>query len=1086
MWRLIPKLSIIAILSFLTEIPLTAQSQVIPPGERIITYTAQRIRIKDFFEAVWEQTKLQAFYNDEQLDSYEIISVDFRSIPLDKALAKLLNKRGLTWSYRKGTFVIFPVKENSDTALTKIEGANTRSVAGIVCDEKMRPLPGVSVFTDTVGGVTDEHGKFQLADVKRGSMLQVRKSGYKPMLLSSYADSISIQLFALVAPLQLINVSGVQQRQLTAAISVIGEKDIETQPVSNVLSILQGRIPGLYINQTTGLPGGGYNIRLRGRNSIESVFDPLILVDGVPLPPISLSNHFDKSRGVDIMPVANIAASPLNLLSIHDIASIEVLKDADATALYGGKGANGIIAITSKTPKPGERSATVNVYSGIGQATKMIQLLDSKQYTAMRRRAITNENDTILPTRDYDIALWDTTRYTDWQKKMIGGTAHITDGSFEIKRGGQNWFWRGSGLYRAESTVYPSPKFNYRKGSVRGQVNYNSKTDKLKIAASVSYVADRNVLPAQDLTSFSTTPPTTPVLYAAGEPKFVNNFANNPYVYLLQTSTEKSSNWQGFIKTMYALNADWQLKADFGLNHMENRQVQVYPKRSFNPADSIPRGYSNFLDSRFQTRTLDVSSYWKKQFNNTKVSFLIGSRLFWDDLLKDGIQAYFTKDAFLSIRSAAADTMHLYSSIPKRNSYYESVYSRMEVKSKDKYILTITGSRDKSDRIANRRYDAIFGTVAAAWIFSRERWFNDSSFFSYGRLRGSWGYSGNDQYQEQDEREHQLQLNKLPVSLRESLARAPRWEKIRKAEIAVEMGFLEDKIIGTICYYNNRSSHQLLTAWDSTAPDIRIPVNYPAIIVNSGIEVDVAAKWFRSGRIHMNSSINLSFPRTKVLDFPHIEELSFQNFYSNGAPLDVEMTYGLVGVDVGTGLYKFTDGSNPDSIKIKRYPKSLVPVFYGGFQHNIAYKGFQLSILFRFARQNNYNYTFGLAPQAPGTMYNQPISILNSWQREGDNVPVQRYTDSTVTDAGRLYNMAQSSDQRISTVNYLRLQSLMLGYQWSTKFLKRIKVSSCRLYLQGINLFTITNYKGRDPELTTSEDVYPSLRIMTAGMQVYF
>ncbi|KAA2238813.1 SusC/RagA family TonB-linked outer membrane protein [Chitinophaga agrisoli] len=1088
MRRLIPKFSIIAILAFLTAIPLTAQSQVIPPGERTITYTARKIRIKDFFETVWEQTRLQAFYNDEQLDSYEIISVDFKNVPLDKALAWLLNKRRLTWSYRRGTFVIFPIKKNSDTALSRIiVAANTRSVTGIVCDEKMRPLPGVSVFTDTIGSVTDANGRFKLADMKRGSILQVRKSGYKPMLLSSYADSISIQLIALVAPLKLIDVSGTQQRQLTASISGVSEKDIETQPASNVLSIIQGRVSGLYINQTTGLPGGGYNIRLRGRNSIESITDPLILIDGVPLPPLLTNNFFEKQKtilqqDVQLIPLANIASSPLNLLSIHDIASIEVLKDADATALYGTKGANGVILIISKTPAPGEQSLTVNIYSGIGQATRFLRLLDSKQYTEMRRQAIRNDGRAASTISDYDILLWDTTKYTDWQRRMIGGTAHITDASLEIKGSRRQLFWRLSGLYRAESTVYPSSQFNYRKGSGRAQLNYSDKKGKIKTAASVSYVADRNILPAVDVTSFSTTPPTTPELYAGGKLNFANDFGNNPYVNFLQKSTEKSSIGQGFIRNTYAPAAGWLINAAFGFNYMKNRQVQVYPMSSFNPKDSMT-AYSNFLDNRYQTTMFDASTQWKKQFNNTRVSVLFGTRLFWEHMQQEGVQEYFANDASLYGRSGAIGTLELFK--PDSNFRAGSIYARAEVKRNDKYIVTFTASRDNSNRINNQNYSAVYGTVGAAWVFSRERWFNDSSFFSYGRLHGSWGYSGNDQYRERADTSKQIVLMDLLAGFGNSLARAPHAEKIRKAEIAVEMGFLDDKLTGTICYYNNRSWDQLLTAVYSNALNVGIPVNYPAVIVNRGVEVDVAAQWFRSGPLRINSSINISFPDTKLLDFPHIEEQDYRNFYRIGAPLDVALTYGMEGVDAGAGLYKFAyGGSDPQVIQKRPYAKSLVPVFYGGFQNNIVYKGFQLDLLFRFARQNNYNADFGLAPEAPGTMYNQPVTVLDRWQEGGDNVPVQRYTTNTGTVAGRLYKFALLSDKRIAAVNYLRLQSLMLGYQWSDRLLKRMKISSCRLYLQGVNLFTITNYKGRDPELITDEDIYPSLRVMTAGIQL--
>lgn len=1078
------------------------------PGSRRVSCREENISVEGFFRIVYEQTGMTAFYNDEQLSSLERISVSFRNEPLDNVLAAMLRKRSMVWCYRKDVFVI-AYRRPGDVDLGMMPGEGPRTITGLIVNEKGRPLEAavVRVADQSKGAATDKAGRFTLKDVDQDVTLLVSRTGYKPTVLSSYADSVYVQLIAMVAPLQEVKVNGIKQIVLTGSVSDLKGKEISYQPVSNVMGVLQGQIPGLYVQQTTGLPGGGYRIRLRGKNSIESACDPLILVDGIPIPSVSFKEDYINTIGNSAPLGANVAASPLNLLSINDIASVEILKDADATAVYGTRGANGVILINSKTPKAGEKDLNVNIYSGFGKVAHFARYLDNKQYVQMRLEGI--DNDKRSPgNEDYDIMQWDRQHYTDWQKKMIGGTAHITDASLEWKGGTTNAWYRISGLYRRESTVYPADslppdkvsgkvadKFRYKKAGLMAQANFNSRNQKLKTAFSVHYVADDNLLPSYDLTVFSSLPPNIPDAYTKDRKlNFTDYVFGNPYAYLLQSFNAKSQNFRTHVNVAYEPVRNLVFSMNMGYSRIKVREVQITPGRSFS-SDPSARGFSNFFNNKYRNGILNLQGTWKKTFGKEQFTLLAGARFQNDDQQTESYQAYdYRNDALLQWMEAAGSSMLL--GAIDTHFLYRSFYSRLEYKHADKYILTLTGNRDASDRLsASGRYGT-FGTVGAAWIFTREGWLKNSRVLSFGKLRGSYGLTGNDQYIRHLGRETYVPKSLLPENRgpagRPDYRPVHTWEKIRKAEIALDLGFLDDRLLTTFCYYNNKSKDQLLTGRYQTRDGyIFLPVNHRAVVKNTGFEMDLEAQVIRNEKFSWHTTFNLSFPKNRLVAFAAIDQSKYQDYYNVGVGLDMEKVYHLLRVDANTGIYKFEDTDNNGSIDKadRKYGKELGPVFYGGMQHNFRYKGFELDLLFRFAKQHNYAFLysgFGVVP--PGYIGNQPLTVLdNRWQQPGDQAMLQQFTSGSAENpASSAFPTVLESDQQITDVTYLRLQSLNFGYYLSQKLLDKIKVKSCKLYIQGLNLFTLTNYKGLDPELNSESQVYPSLRVFTIGIQASF
>jgi len=1066
------------------------------PGARRLTYRQNDMPVEQLFRVIYEQTGMTAFYNDEQLNSYERVSVNCKNEPLDNVLARLLRKRGMAWCYRKDVFVI-AYKRDGDVDLGYLPGEDKRMISGMVVNEKGAPLDAVAVMTgDKLNGMsTAKDGKFLLREVEPDTRLLVQRAGYKPMILSSYADSIYIQMIPMIAPLQEVNVTGIVQGTLTGSISQVKSKEIAESPVNNVLGALQGRVPGLYINQTTGLPGGGYRIRLRGKNSIESNSDPLILVDGVPFPSVSFNENFFN---VGTTTGANVAPSPLNLLSVNDIESIQILKDADATAIYGTRGANGVILINSKQPDVSTKGAvtTVNFYQGIGKATNLVHYLDTKQYLEMRREAFKNDGMDPDPAVDHDLLKWDPNRYTDWQKEMIGGTANIKDGSVELKGGSKHFGYRASGLYRQESTVYPSENFKYKKGGGMLQLRFSSKNEKLKMELAGNYVTDQNRLPTVDLTALSTTPPNAPRVYTdEGKLNFADSTFDNPYAFLLRTSKAKSGNFRTFLNTSWEPLKDLIFSADLGGSSIKIDETQIIPARSWLPSNGYSNyGVSYFYANRFVNGLMDLRASWKKTIGQEQFWLIAGARAQFEGQLKTGYRAteYTGDDKSMEDINSGGTVERLDSTGTDYQN--QSFYGRLEYKHADKYFLSLTFNRDGSSRLT-RSYSN-FGAIGAGWVFTRESWFKENNILSFGKLRGSYGITGNDQYIRNLSRSTYVwgmpYAEKNMQSATAGYVRSDGWEKIRKIELAVDLGLLQDQILFTFCYYNNRSTDQLLTGRFQTigrvaSKDVYMPVNVPAVVKNTGFEIDLQGVVFRNSSVTWSTNVNLSIPKNELVSFPFLEQSFYKYFYGKGVSLDALMGYRLKDVSPRTGVYQFEDkGGNGILQEDRNFAKELGPFLYGGWYNHVRYNNFEVSCLFRYTRQNNYSYQYAPVIYAPGGMSNQPVAVLDRWQQSGDLTTVQKYTATFGSDAANAYGQALESDQRLTSANYLRLQSVVLAFHLQQKKLVRTKIKSCKLYVQGLNLFTITGYKGRDPEVSAGPDNYPSLRVITAGMQISF
>ncbi|RKS92668.1 TonB-linked SusC/RagA family outer membrane protein [Flavobacterium limicola] len=966
-------------------------------------------------------------------------------------------------------------------------------ISGTITDGT-NPLPGVTISIKgkaTTGTISDFNGQYRLT-ASPNDTLVVAFLGFKTITVSiSGRKIINIQLQEDITTLQEVRVNAgyysVKEKERTGSIVSITAATIEKQPVTNVLAAMQGRMAGVSITQTTGVPGGGFDIQIRGQNSLRPDGNrPLYIINGVPY----ASDPIGFNASATIMPTLT---SPLNNLNPGDIESIEVLKDADATAIYGSRGANGVVLITTKKGKAGKTSYTAHYSHGFGKVTRFMDLMNTDQYVQMRKEAYANDGYTKYPASAYEVnGTWDQTRNTNWQKELTGGSSTITNLQTSVSGGDEQTQFIINGNYGKETTVFPGD-FGYKKGNVRINLNHLATDKKFGITFSSGYTVQDNNQPSTDLTTISRKlAPNAPALYdTAGQLNWENSTWENPLSNLNGKSLSKTYDFVANSILSYALPYHLELKSSFGFTDLKHTESSTFPSTIYDPAYGLDSAFSSIFTTTTsrQSWIVEPQLNWHTDIGRGKIAVLVGStfnQLTGQQLVLSG--EGFTSNSLI-YDLASASTVSIMSS-GSTEYKYQAFFGRANFSWKDQYFVNVTGRRDGSSRFGPGNKFATFGAVGAAWLFSKSFIDNGSpSFLSFGKLRASYGTTGNDQigdYQYLDTYSSSGNPYQGVVGLEPARLFNPDfgWESNKKFEIATELGLFNDRIFLTAGWFRNTSSSQLVgIPLPGTTGFNSIQANLDASVQNDGIELTLRTVNFQKKNFGWSTNFNISILNNKLLRFPDLESSTYSNKYVIGSPLNIVKVYHFTGLDPATGLYQFEDFNGDGQLSAKddkQYLIDLNPEFYGGLQNQLHYKGIQLDFLFQFVKQLNYNSasTLGL----PGSRNNQTTDVLARWQNPGDTGPFQQYSTGANAAVANAYTKYRDSDATITDASYIRLKNVALSYQLPPSWLKGVE---CKLNIQAQNVLTLTSYRGADPEFKT-RGVLPPLKIITTGIEFIF
>lgn len=876
-------------------------------------------------------------------------------------------------------------------------------------------------------------------------------------------------------------------REKTGSIARITANEIEGQPIVNPIQALQGRMAGVNVVQNSGVPGSGTILAIRGQNSIAAGNAPLYIVDGVPYDTNSLGF---KSLSGSILPGGDI--SPLNTLDPNAIASIEVLKDADATAIYGSRGANGVILITTKMGISGKTTVNLKTYTGVGKITKFQKLLNTEQYLQMREEAFANDGLTAYPYNAHDInGTWDRNRYTDWQKEFLGGTAIYNSHQLSVRGGNENIRFALGGSVMKESTVF-SADYAYKKTNVFSTLDHTSHNDKFHVQFAASYGRDSNQLPGSDLTSISKNlAPNAPALYdGEGNLNWENGTWSNPYANLQKNYTNTSNNLIANTALSYKILKGISIKTNLGYAHSILEETVTNPHTVYNSA----YGFDSSMSSTFKNGNERSSYIIEPQFDvhyplkRDRLNIAVGGTL----QEKSGYQLVLEGSGYpnnLFINNLnAANRVHVTSE--SSSTYrYMAFYGRLNYNVNQRYIFNLTGRHDGSSRFGPGNRFASFGAIGAAWVLSEENALKKYKWLDFAKIRSSYGTSGNDQIGD-----HQY-LNTYSVSgvdYGATLGLLPTrlynpnfaWEVNKKFEVALESSFLDSAIRMELAFYKNSSGNQLMgIPLPGTTGFPSVQSNLNATVENTGLELTLNTQNMNREDFTWHTSFNITVPKNRLTAFDGLDTSTYANQLVVGQPITVLKLYHFKGVDPQTGTFTFEDYNADGAIDApgdRQFLVDLSPKFFGGLSNTVRYKNWNLDVLFQFVKKEGYN-EFHTRTQPAGALSNQPVSVLDHWQQQGDRTPYQQYTTGSNYAANFAYSRFSTSSGIISDASFIRLKMLSLSYSIPRQL---AGIDTMAISLQGYNLFTFTKFKGGDPEQIAS--FLPPLTKISLGLDITF
>lgn len=1095
-----------------------------------VTISGKELTLDKIFRIIRKETGFQFIYDQALLEEAHPVTLSVKDASITDVLALCLKEPGLNFSIRNGAIIIYKEPEiiSAPPPATDVSLA-VGDIHGTVMDSTGAPLVGANVIIQgtKTGTYTDNRGHFILHNVDDNAFLVISFTGYEPRVVPvRNGRELHINLRASVQALdeQIVQAYGTTTRRWNVgSISRVTSDDIASQPVVNPLAALEGRVPGLLVTTNSGNPGASFNIQIRGQNTINAspggnlVLDnPLFIIDGVPFAP-------QNGSATQLQTVNDISSvntnstvkglSPFNSLNPSDIESIEVLKDADATAIYGARGANGVILITTKRGKASKVSTTGNVYSGINHITRYMHLMNTQQYLKMRHEAFNNDGITpdITPyTPGYapDLLTLDTTQYTNFVNSLFGRDALINSANFAVSGGSNNTtFFIGAG-YDRQTYIYPGSYADNRISGNAG-IHHTSGNRRFSIDLSTQYSYDHNNVPgAPSILSAFTLPPDMPSLknpdgslrwyYNGVSLATILNEFSNPLAYLNQSDNVQVYNQNSNLQLSYMLLPGVTARISMGYSNFTSNEYAIDPASAQSPYYP-PYRTATASNSNSYTWIIEPQLNYVHTFGRGRLNILLGNTD--QKSASSNLQATgtgYTSDQLLG-------TIYNTTSVTATQTYtpykYSGSFGRINYIYDNRYIIDATGRIDGSSRFMPGKQWGKFGAIGAGWIFTEEKWMKDAlSALSFGKIRGSYGTAGNDNvgnYQYVSNWQTQSSgyvyggsIGYIPQNLDNPNY---SWSITKKLDLGIETGWFGNRLLFSATWFRDRSANQLIQYNLPAQTGFQnVTKNFQAVLQNTGWEFSVSSNNIKKKSFTWTTTANLSIPRNKLIAFPGLAASSYGYYYAIGRPISTVLGYKYAGINDTTGVYQFytTKGDrtytpsafNKDNMFVLGNPD---PKFYGGLRNTITYKGFGLDIFLEFRKQRGYNYVNSINNPF-GYMTNLPVDALNAWTGPGSHAPYQALTSQSYsTLAGTVWQYYRNSTATYSDASYIRLKTLGLSYSLNSKWLKMAKMNNFKVFINAQNLLTITKYKGNDPE---SQSYYgtPPMRTLVGGVNFNF
>ncbi|MBZ4192482.1 SusC/RagA family TonB-linked outer membrane protein [Niabella beijingensis] len=1033
------------------------------------------------------------FYNDNDELNSRKVDIYASKASIDDVMDNLLKNSSLSYKKMNSGMVVIVGYPSETVSL---------NVKGVVTDEAGAPLSGVNIVEKgtTNGTTTDENGSFSIKVADSNAILIISIVGYLSREIpvnNGEAKQITLQKEENRLDEVVVVGYGTQRKKdLTGSVAQVSNKDLQAVPVYNVGEALQGRASGVSVAHNSGAPGSRVQVRVRGGNSMIGSNDPLYVVDGFPI------------------------AGGINFLNPADIESIDILKDASATAIYGARGANGVVMVTTKRGKGGARNEiAVNSYYGVQQTAKRFDMLDARQYATVVNEFL--KNDGKAPYFNLDDIQGPG---TDWQDAIFRD-APVQNHTLSFSGMNERTNYSMSGNYYEQQGIIINS--GAKKGSFRLNLDHEIK-DWLKVAVNLNLSRRQQYTVPVDngrrgnnmFSGALSAPPTSPIYDNNGLPVRIGE----AYPFTDPGDMRNPMLWAAPYKNQTLANT---VLLNNAFTFKLTKELSFVSRIGLEYENSISDGFTPIIYPNDRGSASNSSTYWNSVLNEEVLTyekaFTGGHKL----TATGGFtyQTYMTRNSGISVSGfpnnntenynlGSAETINPPTSGISRWSLVSGL-GRVNYSFLDRYFVTGSIRADGSSRFGKDNKWGIFPSGALAWRLSEERFIRDNlTFINNLKLRASYGITGNTALSPYQSLDRLSPVKYIYNGNTENVGYAPsgiansqlKWETSSELDLGLDLAILTNRLGFTFDYYKKNTKDLLASVPLPPSAGFGYMLRNVGEIQNQGLEFSVNADVL-TGAFKWNAAAQLSTNRNKVLKIAGESDivtagqtsgLPGYNLARVGQPLGVFYGYLEDGLDEN-GFIKFVDVNKDGSIT----PLDRVilgnpyPKFEYGFNSSFSYKDVSLTVFLQGVKGNDIFFATAFTNlNSFQRTQNQFADLFGNYWTADNPDPHAKYP--------KLSSLTQMrpSDRFIEDGSYLRVKSVQLSYSLPVKKMKLDWLSYASIYVKATNLFTFTKYPGLDPEVNTrgsdsqsiedrlfigtDESGYPNARVFGAGIELRF
>lgn len=1078
------KILLVLLLGFMTCLTVSAQK---------VTLQFRQVKLTKVFDAITQQTGLTVAYSRPTVYPDRIVTIEAKDEELSNVLSKLFT----------GTDVVFEIGEKKiylkekKTSDSLQQTGKTKRISGTVIDEKGEPVIGASILVDETsnGTITNIDGEYSLTDVPENSTLTISYVGYKTIKLKASDKNLSNIILQedseLIDEVVVVGYGVQRKRDVTGAMTSVDAAKIASVPVTSASEALQGRASGVLVSQDNWAPGTSPSVLIRGKRSINASNEPLYVVDGVPI------------------------TGGLREISPSDIASMEVLKDASATAIYGSRGANGVVLITTKQGKNGKTMVDYNGYVGGQTIQNKLELMNAAQYAEYTREAYRNTNSSgkytsDSPDKSADMAnpMFKQDAYvleslmmgydengnynpgnvrTDNWFDHITRNGIVTDHQISVQGGNTKTNFLASATYNRVDGVIKDK--SYERYSVRLNLNHEiNKWFKFGLQTQYSHsIEQRGSGMEGDQYMYRISPlgalrndDGTPTELVAADAQMWNPLMN--LVDGAVSAPLKTSRYLGsyYIEVTFPIEG-LKFRSNLGLDSRTVQDYQFYSSKT--SKRQLGTSYAENGMSKYTMMTLENMFFYNKDFGKDHSLGLTLLQSIQEDKNESnqvGVQDIASDKLQYNDIASALTVDNIGSKLVKWN--MASFMGRVNYSYKGKYLFTGSARYDGSSRLAEGHKWVLFPSIALGWRISEESFMKKQNIISNLKLRVGWGKTGNsaiDPYMTKGG----LKLAKYVWDNggKEVLGYAPSimandaltWETTKQWNIGLDFGLFDNRLSGAIDFYLQNTSDLLLERQIPVVSGFGSVLSNVGETRNKGIEVSLSSMNINSKAFQWTTDVMFYANKESIESLYNGKIDDIGNSWFIGQPLHVFYDYEKIGIWQDTPediaeMKKFNDngasfklgdikiwdnGDNKITEADRKILGTTSPKFIASMVNNFSYKEFDFSF-FLYASM--------------GSMLNNDIEYENKPGR-ANSIVIDYWTPNNPTNAYPRPSVDNQEPAYVSTLryqkaNYLRIRNITLGYTLPDKITSRLRARRIRLYFAANNPFVFTNFKGIDPE----------------------